>query len=499
MNGTLPAPSMAGNDVGMALIGGVDVSILDVMAPVDCEMQRKYEAMGLPDPVAFAALTALGAIPNPMAMLNAMMLRAQQRIDQEVQARAMFDGRAPSGVNASRPAAGITTASLPRAAPPGIALPPGKSFVEAFKEMEMQQESSNLQEQIGFAMPTEKPRPVGPSSGYAAQRIAPTTNQPTLEPAMVDATDSAEVEKLEERFAKQAKELAEHAKVAASLKSKDSVGGWTTLPTERGLKQAFATAEDDLAEPHDMPARPTVPLVTLSSLLTGIQGGPSDAPAVERPKIVEDPAEVQRLPEYLKPKEKEKEKKRKSKSRSRAKSKERKKDKKKRARSRSMVRWLDRSRSNSHTNTGQYIRATGCSSTVRWWDKKKGSSSSSESSKKKRKSPGRRKRSRSASSDRSKKRSRSRRKFTEAKKNASEPSAGDKPVAASRRPRQVAIRGHWAQFVHSGKAYYYNIATRTCTWERPDDLDAPAPTAKSSKGGSSDKIKATTGPTSTML
>lgn len=32
---------------------------------------------------------------------------------------------------------------------------------------------------------------------------------------------------------------------------------------------------------------------------------------------------------------------------------------------RSAKRWLDRSRSNSHTATGQYIRATGCSSTVR--------------------------------------------------------------------------------------------------------------------------------------
>lgn len=32
--------------------------------------------MGLPDPVAFAMLTALGAIPDPMAMLNEMMAAA---------------------------------------------------------------------------------------------------------------------------------------------------------------------------------------------------------------------------------------------------------------------------------------------------------------------------------------------------------------------------------------------------------------------------------------
>merc|ERR1719440_2126069 len=65
---------------GMTL-GGMDMSILSTISLPDPEAQQKYEAMGLPDPVAFAALTALGAIPNPMAMLNAMMLKAEKSID----------------------------------------------------------------------------------------------------------------------------------------------------------------------------------------------------------------------------------------------------------------------------------------------------------------------------------------------------------------------------------------------------------------------------------
>lgn len=498
-NGTLSGPGMAASDMALGRLGGVDLSILDVMAPVDKEAQRKYDAMGLPDPVAFAALTALGAIPNPMAMLNAMMLRAQERIEAEEAARL---GLAP------RPAVQVFSSSTLPSRPPGLSLPPGKSFVEAFREMERQQETSSP-DVVVQGLPTlgEKPKPAGPSTGYAAQRVAPTTNLPVMEAAVVEATDSAEVEKLEERLAKQAKELAEQAKIVSErLKSKDgaaAAAGWTTLPTERGLKQAFASGEDDLAEQQEMPARPSVvPLLTLSSLLTGIQTSATEAAATpDRPPLVEDPQDVQKLPEYLKPKEdrKEKEKKKRSPSRPRR-SKERDKKNKKR-RSRSMVRWLDRSRSNSHTNTGQYIRATGCSSTVRSWQRQTKESSSSESSgrKKKNAGQGRRKKSRSASSDRSRKRSRSRRKFTEAKKDDEKLAAA--AAASSKRPRQVAVRGHWAQFVLSGKAYYFNIATRTCTWDRPSDLDAPAdkpPKASKSAAGSS-KLVATTGTSSTLL
>jgi len=99
----------------------------------------------------------------------------------------------------------------------------GKSFVEAFREMERQQETSLPDVVVqGFPPLGEKPKPAGPSTGYAAQRVAPTTNLPVMEAAVVEATDSAEVEKLEERLAKQAKELAEQAKIVSErLKSKD--------------------------------------------------------------------------------------------------------------------------------------------------------------------------------------------------------------------------------------------------------------------------------------
>ena len=39
--------------------------------------------MGLPDPVAFAMLTALGAIPDPMALLNEMMAAAVPEEDEK--------------------------------------------------------------------------------------------------------------------------------------------------------------------------------------------------------------------------------------------------------------------------------------------------------------------------------------------------------------------------------------------------------------------------------
>merc|ERR1712226_1391091 len=85
------------------------------------------------------------------------------------------------------------------------------------------------------------------------------------------------------------------------------------------------------------------------------------------------------------------------------------------------------------TATGQYIRAVGYSSTVRWWEKKKNSSSSSSSS-----SSGRKK----------------------------------KPDTAARRPRQVSVKGNWAEFVQNGKSYYYNVLTGVTTWDQPGDYDS---------------------------
>merc|ERR1719277_996749 len=146
---------------------------------------------------------------------------------------------------------------------------------------------------------------------------------------------------------------------------------------------------------------------------------PAPAPLVE-------PSNPADLPEYLRPREVRKKKR----SRSRRKRRERRK------RSRSRVRWLDRSRSNSHTATGQYIRATGCSSTVRWWEKKRESSGSSSSS------------------------------------SGSRARRSKEDDAASRRPRQVAVRGRWAQYVLKGESYYYNVEANTTSWERPREFDS---------------------------
>lgn len=49
-----------------------------VFKPFQVKLQQKYDAMGLPDPVAFALLVALGAVRDPMAMLNEMMARQEE-------------------------------------------------------------------------------------------------------------------------------------------------------------------------------------------------------------------------------------------------------------------------------------------------------------------------------------------------------------------------------------------------------------------------------------
>jgi len=161
--------------------------------------------------------------------------------------------------------------------------------------------------------------------------------------------------------------------------------------------------------------------------------------AIQSPLVVEEPVDPERLPAYLRPREDRKRKR----SRSRRHTSRSKSRKKRRSRSNKRNKrasWLDRSRSNSRTATGQYIRATGCSSTVRWWERKKASSSSSGSS---------------DSGQKTKKRS---------------IKAADE--AELKRPRQVAVKGNWAQFVQGGSSYYYNVLTGKTTWERPNDFDA---------------------------
>jgi len=211
---------------------------------------------------------------------------------------------------------------------------------------------------------------------------------------------------------------------------------------------------------------------------------------VVTPQVRQEPINEKDLPEYLKPKKTATkhvaDRGRRSKS---GRKKKKDKKKKKKDRSRSMVRWLDRSRSNSHTGTGQYIRATGCSSTVKWWEKKgreeSSSSSASESS-----SSHRRKRSRSRKDD-------NRRSFKEG------PAQKSSTPVTSKRPRQVGVKGVWAQFVHGGASYYYNIATQQTTFDRPSDLDSSRPgrstEAVVARAKAAVKLVGTTGATSMLL
>lgn len=491
---------------------GVDMSVLATIQPPDPEAQKKYEAMGLPDPFAFAALTALGAIPNPMEMLNSMMLAAQSKSDTQA-------APAPYSIfqNSTKPP---QDPSMP------AGLPPGRSFVEAFRELQKTQGQD--------AAPPPGPGLAPPASGYAlfakASRAPDDLDNSGESLGSTLARSAKEAEAEAKKTAEKAKEVALSwsANFLANRDAQAKMGFRADPMALRSVADAFAFGGDDegggdrenqgsmapapftLASllgnggkkdaaplqgfPMAAVVSPTIekiciskmPLGTTESAVrlecarhgavksvilevdgsaayvtfanptmaetavkrmsgrVGILGSAADPVKVKligelpdhvRHAVIPGPADTEiqtldELPDYLKPRVEKRKTKKRSKSR-------RKRNKKKK--SKSMVRWLDRSRSKSHTAQGQYIRAVGYSSTVKWWEKKRSGSSTNSSN--------------SSGSDRGAKRSK-------------------KEDNVSRRPRQVAVKGNWAEFVQNGKSYYYNVLTGVTTWDQPGDFDS---------------------------
>lgn len=476
--------------------------------PLDPELQRKYDAMGLPDPNAFACLTALGAIKDPMKMLNSMMKAAEQK-----QKEMELMGTQPPP-------------PLPMDMPPHMGGGVGQeSFVDAFKA---------LQENNPLVAQSEKPKPQTPASGYgaiASQRgrreggdyEEPPSEPPRRDPGIVPQTAENAAEHAKEQLAMRVK-LAEEARAAAA-KLRDKLASAETVrqghrdgdfneAANRGA-QAVALAfrdedevagkgplrhfisGDDQGRGHDDASGKKGDKLYLGGLPRGVGeadiraectkygaiagvirdvNGTSAWITFHMPEMAHnalrhisgrrgifgasEPLEVkvtdyvptniqlqQELPSALDSRDvqysMQQQRKRERRSRSRRRRRRRsdssssakshtqsgqyipahlrKKKAAPRERDRDRKRRRSRSRSKSHTNSGQYIRATGCSSSIRWWSRSRSPESSSDED--------------------------------------------------SKRPRQVAVKGNWAQFVQNGTSYYYNVITGQTTWERPNDFE----------------------------
>ncbi|CAE7194038.1 unnamed protein product [Symbiodinium pilosum] len=412
----------------MQVFGGgpqADFSCLLPLPKPDVTLQKKYDAMGLPDPVAFALLTALGAIKDPMGMLNEMMNAAQALEMQELQRKqasssfkvgpmmaseasdsAELERLAKQVKEAAEQARAATVAGGLAAA--DAAANSSKNVAQAFAEAEEEEEPRPALGQTLSSLLTGREKvAVSGDSGLAL----PTTLDKVairLPPGVSEAAVRLE--------------CARHGVLTAVVLEPDSSAAYVCFSSSDMAQLAvrrmanksgiFGGSEplqikliSELPESARNAAVPVVPAL-------------SDAQPV-------NPAD---LPEYLRP--------RKSRSRSARKRASRSARRRKR-KSRSAKRWLDRSRSNSHTATGQYIRATGCSSTVRWWEKRREDSDSD--------------------------RSTASRKVKRAQKAEAE--------LVARRPRQVAIKGLWAQFVHCGVSYYFNIQSEETVLEKPSDFE----------------------------
>lgn len=400
----------------------VDFLCLQPLPKPDAQLQQKYDAMGLPDPVAFALLTALGAIKDPMGMLNEMMNAAQALEIQELQRKQasssfkmapILAGEASDSAELERLAKQVKEAAeQARAATVagGVAVADAaasssKNVAQAFAEEEETRPA--LGQTLSSLLTGREKAAVSSDSGL----VLPTTLDKVaikLPPGVSEAAVRLE--------------CARHGVLTAVVLEPDGSAAYVCFASSDMAQLAVRRMANKSgifggSEPLQIKLISELPE---SARNVAVQV----APALSD----EQPVNPADLPEYLRP--------RKSRSRSVRKRASRSARRRKR-KSRSMKRWLDRSRSNSHTATGQYIRATGCSSTVRWWEKRREDSDSE--------------------------RSTASRKVKRAQKAEAE--------LVARRPRQVAIKGLWAQFVHCGASYFFNIQSEETIWQKPSDFE----------------------------
>eukprot|EP00438_Fugacium_kawagutii_P001768 Skav227145 [mRNA] locus=scaffold133:573927:577159:- [translate_table: standard] len=306
--------------------------------------------MGLPDPVAFAMLTALGAIPDPMAMLNEMMAAAAPEDEEK------------TAFWKSGPAQEADSAELERLA---------KQVKEAAEQGD---------------------------SGTGRER----SNQDLTLPTTLDKIALSRLPSVTE--AQVRLECARHGALTAVVLDGASANG-------SGITAYVCYASSDMAQ---LAVRrmsgakiasfgnEPVQVKLISELPESVRSlAVPTAPALTEAQ----PINPQQLPEYL----------RSAHSRSAG---------RKRA-SRSTRRKKRKSRRQLET-VGQ--------STIGWWERRRDSDDSD--------SGGRTKRAQKAEAE-----------------------------LIAKRPRQVAIKGVWAQFVYSGYSYYFNIGTEQTVWETPDEFE----------------------------
>lgn len=401
---------------GQSARGPIDLLCLAAVPKPDVTLQQKYDAMGLPDPVAFAMLTALGAIPDPMALLNEMMAAAAPEEDE----KATFWKGPQFAADADSAELERLAKQVKEAAEQARAATVATGAVAGTAEA-----ARNVAQ--AFAQPEEeepqRPAPLGTTLSSLLTGRERTQDSLLTLPTTLDKVALSRLPKGVTE-AQVRLECARYGALTAVVLEEGTTNG-------SGVTAYVCYASSDMAQ---------LAVRRMTGAKIGVFGNepvqvkliselPESVRSLAVPKTASAFSEVQpinpqQLPDYLRSGKASRSAGRKRASRS---------TRRKKRKSRSAKRWLDRSRSNSHTATGQYIRATGCSSTVRWWERRRDSDDSDD---------GRTKRMQQAEAD-----------------------------LIAKRPRQVAIKGVWAQFVYSGSSYYFNIRTEQTLWETPDEFE----------------------------